>query len=43
MVDVGEAVDAVYLSSKEVFDTISCNILIDKLMKYELGKCSEVV
>jgi len=35
-------VDVVYLSFKEAFDTVSCNTLIDMLIKYRLGKCSEV-
>jgi len=33
-VDKGCAVDVVYANFKKVFNTVSCNVLIDKLTKY---------
>lgn len=33
MVDEGKALDAVHLTFRRVFNSISCNILTDKLMK----------
>lgn len=36
--DEGRAVDLVYVDFSKAFGTVSCNILIDKLMKYGLDK-----
>ncbi|KAK4830835.1 hypothetical protein QYF61_013764 [Mycteria americana] len=38
LVDEGGAVDVVYLNFSNAFHTVSCNILIDKLISYGLGK-----
>ncbi|PKU49305.1 rna-directed dna polymerase from mobile element jockey- hypothetical protein [Limosa lapponica baueri] len=38
LVNKGRTVDGVYLYFSEVFDTVSCNITIDKLSKYRLDK-----
>lgn len=40
LVDETRAVDISCLGSNKAFHTVSCNILIDKLMKYRLGKWS---
>ena len=37
-VDERRAVDVVYLDFSEALNTVSYSILIDKLMKYRLGK-----
>ena len=37
-VDDGKAADIVYFDAGKAFSTVSHNILIDKLMKYGLGK-----
>lgn len=37
-VDEGRAADVVYLDASKAFKTVSHNSLIDKLMKYKLGK-----
>jgi len=39
-VDEGRAVDVVYLDFSKAFDTVSCNILIDKLRKCGLEEWS---
>lgn len=39
--DEGRTVDFVYLDFSKAFGTVSCNILIGKLMKYGLGKWTE--
>jgi len=36
--DEGRPVDIVSLHLSMAFDTVSCNILIGKLMKYRVGK-----
>lgn len=38
LVDEGRLVDIVYFDLNMVFDTVSCNTLIGKLMKYWVGK-----
>lgn len=38
LMDEGRTVDFVYLDFNRAFGTVSCNILIDKLMKYGLDK-----
>ena len=38
LVDERIAADVVYLSLSEVFDSVSHNIIIDKLTKYRLDK-----
>jgi len=38
LVDNGRAVDTVYLDFSTAFDINSCNITIDKLIKYRLEK-----
>lgn len=41
MGDEGKALDAVHLTFSKVFNSISCNILADKLMKYGLNIWTE--
>lgn len=38
LVDEGRAVDIVHLHFNKAYDSVSHDILIDKLMKYRLGK-----
>ena len=38
MVDEGRAADNAYLAFRKAFDTVSCKILIEKLMKYGLDE-----
>lgn len=40
LVDEGRTADGVYLNFSKVFDIVSCNVIIDKLTKYWLGKCT---
>lgn len=42
LVDKAGAVNIVYLDFSEIFDTVSHNVIPDKLVKYALGMQSEV-
>ena len=39
LVDEGQAVDAVYLDFSKAFDTVPCNILVEKLAAHGLDGC----